>query len=319
MVARRRHEHGPPEPGRFPALRIPISNQRASRGNRIAGISPFEPDTWCGYLGAVRSFWAEHDWLDRHLAYLYPFDEPGPEGMKTVAEQAATAHRCWAGSKLLVTGNPSLPNRFLWDDKGGDDVDIWSVLSRRYYGEYNHPREKLDLVARVRARGADGLVVDLHRPARHPRLQRVRAALGPADVPALERARGDPGDALRPGDHLVPQGDSLDSVAAGGEYVLVYPGQRGPIASARLEQIRDGIEDWAFFDAVRRRRGASAVRTILAGAGLFSATAQGVKLACTVGCELPGPTKYSWPQFSHDAATAAKIEAARVRALKALG
>ena len=71
------------------------------------------------------------------------------------------------------------------------------------------------------------------------------------------------------------------------------------------------------FDLVRRRRGAAAVRTILANAGLFSATAQGVTLACTFGCELKSTTPYSWPQFSHDAATAAKIEAARVQALKA--
>jgi hypothetical protein len=37
-----------------------------------------------------------------------------------------------------------------------------------------------------------------------------------------------------------------------------------------------------------------------------------------MGCELPGSTKYAWPQFSHDAATAAKIETAHDRALKAL-
>jgi hypothetical protein len=58
------------------------------------------------------------------------------------------------------------------------------------------------------------------------------------------------------------------------------------------------------------------VRTILADAGLFSATADGVKLACTAGCDLPGQTKFSWPQWSHDQATAAKIEVARLRALK---
>jgi len=68
-------------------------------------------------------------------------------------------------------------------------------------------------------------------------------------------------------------------------------------------------------DIVRHKRGASAVRTILADAGLFSATAKGVTLACTHGCELPGSTAYSWPQWSHDSATAGKIEQARARAL----
>ncbi len=33
-----------------------------------------------------------------------------------------------------------------------------------------------------------------------------------------------------------------------------YPGPSGPIPSARLEQLRDGIEDWAIFNLVRARR-----------------------------------------------------------------
>ncbi len=67
------------------------------------------------------------------------------------------------------------------------------------------------------------------------------------------------------------KGNPLQSVASEGEFVLIYPGAEGPIASARLEQIRDGIEDWDVLDIVRRKRGPSAVRTILADAGLFSA------------------------------------------------
>ena len=66
---------------------------------------------------------------------------------------------------------------------------------------------------------------------------------------------------------------------ANGESVLVYPGADGPVASARLEQIRDGIEDWDVLDVVRRKRGPAAVRTILANAGLFSATAR--RARCT--------------------------------------
>ena len=112
------------------------------------------------------------------------------------------------------------------------------------------------------------------------------------------------------------KGNPLESVGANGEAVLLYPGADGPIPSARLEQIRDGIEDWAVLDLVRRKRGAAAVRTILADAGLFSATPQRVLLACTTGCDLRGSTAYSWPQWSHDAATAQKIEAAHLQALR---
>ena len=38
-----------------------------------------------------------------------------------------------------MTGNPSKANAFLWDGKGGDDLDIWTVLSRRYYGTWTSP------------------------------------------------------------------------------------------------------------------------------------------------------------------------------------
>ena len=89
------------------------------------------------------------------------------------------------------------------------------------------------------------------------------------------RWRGSRGTLYAQGMTSYTPGNPLDAVAASGESVLVYPGADGPVASARLEQIRDGIEDWDVLDAVRRKRGAAAVRTILANAGLFSATAGG--------------------------------------------
>ena len=90
--------------------------------------------------------------------------------------------------------------------------------------------------------------------------------------------------------------------------MLLYPGATRPIPSARLEQIRDGIEDWALLELVRRKHGAGEVRAILGGAGLFSATRRGVKLACTIGCALKSTTRFSWPLWSRDASTAARIE-----------
>ncbi len=303
-------------PAAFPTLRIPISNQRASRANRIAGISPFDLDPWCAYLGSVRSFWADHGWLDNHVAYLYTLDEPGLEGMRLVAQQAATGHRCWPGSKMLVTGNPSEANRFLWDGKGGDDVDIWAVLSRRYYGQFNHEHDRLDLVNRVLRAGKMVWSSTYTGVAGSPGYGANERLADPRMFLLWNALEGIRGTLYAQGLTSYTKGDPLDKVAAGGESVLVYPGAHGPIASARLEQIRDGIEDWDVFAVVRRRHGAAAVRTILADAGLFSATAQGVKLACTAGCDLPGQTKFAWPQWSHDAATPGKIEAARVRALK---
>ena len=101
----------------FSTMRIPISNQRASVGNRIAGVSPFEPDAWCAYLQSVHDFWAEHGWLDGHLAYLYTLDEPGPEGMKLVAQQAAAGAPLLPGRADARHQQPEPTNRFLWDDR----------------------------------------------------------------------------------------------------------------------------------------------------------------------------------------------------------
>jgi hypothetical protein len=108
----------------------------------------------------------------------------------------------------------------------------------------------------------------------------------------------------------------LDRVGSGGESVLLYPGPRGPIPSARLEQIRDGIEDWQILQAVRRKRGSAAVRAILGGTGLFSAGRAGVRLACTIGCALQGADPFSWPRWSHDGSTPHRIELTHRQALR---
>jgi hypothetical protein len=110
----------------------------------------------------------------------------------------------------------------------------------------------------------------------------------------------------------------LDSIGTG-EKVLLYPGPAGPMPSARLEQIRDGIEDWALYELVRKQHGSGAVRDILGRAGLFSASRAGVRLACNLGCELRSSTKYAWPRWSRDATTPRRIEAARLAALQRAG
>lgn len=111
--------------------------------------------------------------------------------------------------------------------------------------------------------------------------------------------------------------DPFVNVDRGGRFVLLYPAKDGPIPSARLLQIRDGIEDWAVYDIVRRKRGAPAVWSILGGAGLFSADAKGVHLGCTVGCKLKTATPFSWPAYPADATTPRRIEAAKLAALQA--
>jgi hypothetical protein len=314
--------------GTFSAMRIPISSNRTKQSLWIAGLSPSAPESWCDYLQAVRAFWEQNGWLRYAVPLLYAQDEPTLDGQRLVARQAKTLHACWPGARTMMTGNPSPTgaNAFLSDGKNGDDLDVWVVLSRRYYGQFTVPKhqarrsrsqELATTIERIRKRASvwsytyDGVSgspgFGLVEPLSSPRMFLLWNALEGLD-----------GVLYGQGMTSYGKGNPLERVPRGGEFVLLYPGRSGPIPSARLEQIRDGIEDWALFDAVRRSEGAARVRAILGKAGLFSADPSGVKLACRLGCELKGPTKYSWPRWSHDASTPQRIEAARRAALRAV-
>jgi len=310
--------------GGFSTMRIPVSTNRTSAASLIGGINPAQPETWCDYLGAIHSFWALHGWLDgRHLPYLYTSDEPSLAGTKLASRQAAAGHACFPGSKVLITANPSLANRLEWDGKNRDDVDIWAVLSRRYYGEFTNPeapvnraREKLALVNGARKAGKMIWSYTYSGVAGSPGY----AASEPLSDPrvfllwnALEGVRG---TLYGDGFANYTSGNPFDAVANNGVAVLAYPGATGPVPSARLEQIRDGIEDWALLNIVRANFGPARVRALLGRAGLFSADANGVRLACHLGCELKSSTKYSWPLWSHDATTALRIEITHLGALQ---
>jgi len=310
--------------GAFAAMRVPISNNRTAPHNYIAHLSPSEPSTWCSYLQSVHSFWADHGWTNA-FAYLYGQDEPGPAGMRLVGKQAAVLHQCFPGGKDIVTGNPAESNSFLWDGKGGDDVDAWVVLGNRYYGEYTVPKltregrsrahEKEHFIDAVRARGK--AVWTYNYPGTKTPGFEATEPLSDSRMlflwSALENIRG-----VLYGEGMTSyKGDPYQSIKDGGAYVLVYPGVGSPVPSARLEQIRDGIEDWEVYNVVRQKDGGGAVRQILGAAGLFSANRSGVELGCTVGCPLRTSTPFSWPEYSHDGTTPRRIEKAKLAALLA--
>jgi hypothetical protein len=310
----------------FSALRIPISSNRTSDRNYIAGLSPFEPETWCTYLGNVRAFWAQHDAARADsVEYLFGLDEPGLPGQRLVARQAAVLHRCFPGGRQLMTGNPSRANTFLWNGRGGDDLDIWTVLSRRYYGKFTAPAQKragkdrardyLALTDKVRARGAMVWSYTYTGTPGTPGFAATEPLSNPRLFMLWNALEGIEGVLYGQGTTSYTKANPFDSIGSG-EFVLLYPGPSGPIPSARLEQIRDGIEDWAIFNMVRVRRGTDEVRAIFGNAGLFSATRAHVRLACTFGCELKSETKFAWPLWSRDASTARRIEAAKLAALR---
>ena len=308
----------------FAAMSIPISNNRTSAANDIAKISPNAPETWCSYLQAVHTFWQQHDWL-ASFPYLYGQDEPGLAGFQLVARQAKALHQCFPGGNELVTGNPSDTNRFLWNG-GSDDVDVWVVLASRYYGKYTNPAqvqahesnatEKLKLIEQARKHAQ--IWTYTYAGTKTPGFQATEP-LSDARLffewAALEHVTG---VLYGEGTTTYGSGNPLQSVDKGGEFVLLYPGADGPIPSARLEQIRDGIEDWEILNIVRQKHGAAAVAKILGNAGLFSTTASGaVALGCTTGCAVKTSTPFSWPKWSSDASTPGRLEQAKRAALTA--
>jgi len=226
-----------------------------------------------------------------------------------------------------MTGNPTAANAFLWDNRGGDDLDIWAVLLRRWYGRFtvpakqdtaNRARQNLAYVQAVRKRGKSAWSYTYSGVAGTPGFRADEPLSNPRMYLLWNALEGTDGILYGQGTTNYTAGNPLASVTRGGEFVLFYPGKLAPIPSARLEQIRDGLEDAAILDVVRRKRGAGAVRSALGGAGLFSANAKGVQLACNLGCDLKGPLPYSWPVWSHDRTTARKIEAAKLRALNSV-
>ena len=312
-------------PRQFSSMWIPISNNRATPHERTTGISPYAPQTWCSYLNAVKGFWENHGWLPGAYPYLYGMDEPGAKLFPLVGRQAAAVHACWPGGKVVVTGNPGSKNRFLWNG-GSDDVDIWAVLESRYYGEYTTPAQQqrgenratmfLRDINAARRRGKqiwtytyiskanDTPGFAATEPVADPRMFVEWAAL--EGITGLLRGQGMTS-------YTLSANPLVSNDRSDGDYVLIYPGKSAPIASARLEELRAGIEDWEILNLVRQKHGRSAVVRLLSG--LFSTTATGAKLACSIGCPIKSSRPYSWPLWSHNGTTATKLAQMRANAL----
>jgi hypothetical protein len=314
------------QPEQFASMWIPVSNNRWSPSTYVGNVSPYKPRRWCGYLRSVHSFWQRHGWLGAY-SYLWGMDEPGPTRYRVVAGQAKAAHGCFSGSHVIVTGRPTAQNRFLWNG-GRDDVDTWVVLASRYYGQYTNPlqsrhgishaRQNLRLIDAARRRGKQ-IWAYTYDAASHstPGFTATEPLADPrvfVDWTALEGITGllyGQGTTTYPtrGNPLV----SNDKEA--GSYALVYPGRSVPIPSARLEVLREGIEDWEILNLVRQKHGSAATRRLLSG--LFSTTSAGAKLGCTIGCPLKTRTPYSWPKWSRDGTTPRKVVQMRAAALRA--
>src|SRR6185369_10734430 len=105
-----------------------------------------------------------------------------------------------------------------------NDVDIWAVLSRRYYGQYGEPTEKLALIDRVRNRGKMIWSSTYTGPAGSPGYNAEEPLADPRMFLLWNALEGIRGTLYAQGMTSYVRSDSLETVAAGGEHVLIYPG-----------------------------------------------------------------------------------------------
>jgi hypothetical protein len=237
------------------------------------------------------------------------------------------------GTRSFTVPAHGVDNGFLWDDRGCDDVDVWAVLSRRFYGSFATPveqsahidvaRELQPAIRAARARGAS--IWSFTYESQAGRGSPGYAATEPATDArvfglwnALEGI-----DGTLYADGMVSYGslDPYHQLTQHGQHVLVYPAlapAAEPVTSLRLENLRDGIEDADLARMLVARSGRGALRAILARERIFSIRGSRVLLGCTSGCDLSAATKYSWPRYRRGSGTRAALERVHTALLAAL-
>ena len=175
---------------------------------------------------------------------------------------------------------------------GNDDVDIWTAVAHRFYGSFTGPAQAKQGASRERQLYAP--ITKAHKRGKQiwtyqyegvpgtPGFTAVDPLYGPRMFMLWNALEGTQGMLYGQGNDDVRPGNPLHALNKDGAFVLIYPGATQPIPSARLEQVRDGIEDWEILNIVRNKRGAAAVRTLLGGAGpLLARTRRACSSAAT--------------------------------------
>jgi hypothetical protein len=304
----------------FNTMRLPLSTQKQASGRWLGGAAPDEPETWQSWLDLVSPFWLENNWTDRAVAYTW--DEPGRRAWPLLARQALAVHTGFPEAQLMTTASPSDVNRSLWDG-GTDDVDIWSVLCRRFYGVYDHPLDGYRLIQAARAAGKEIWSYTYHGVPGSPGYDATEPL---TDIRlffawnALEETAG-----TFYADNLVAYKghDPWHSLPGDGQSVFIYPGPASdpvPRSSLRLEALRDGIQDANVFESYALAYGREALIELLGRHGLFAVSGGRLLLGCTSGCDRVASTRYSFPIWQRNAYRASSgLAAARAEVLNTLG
>lgn len=242
--------------------------------------APFGDPLGANREKATRFYRAWHEYLERKSwadrAYLYMLDEPNdPEAYQRVADLGAMVREAHPGIRRLVveqtyTQDPAWPAL-------EDAIDIWCPL----FGFVDEPSIK-----RLQQAGDhvwSYTALTQVAPPYHPDYENVKDDHPPfwqidfpvtayRAAPWLNRRYGITGllywSIVYYGS---PERDPWDDpgfrVRWNGEGALFYPGDRagieGPVASIRLKNLRDGMEDYEYFVLLEQRGGRDAVDAIV--------------------------------------------------------
>jgi len=243
--------------------RAPFSNVLTA--NRDKAIRYYR--SWYAYL-------AKKGWAQR--AYLYMLDEPNDkQAYEQVRQLGALVHEAEPRLRRLVVEQPYSQD----PDWGSIDeaVDIWCPL----FGFIHEPSIKL-----AESRGDhvwSYTALCQNAPSYHPEYQKVKDDDPPywqIDFPVVSY-RIAPWLNWRYGitgllywatvSWSSPERNPWDDpgfyVRFNGEGALFYPGEDagidGPVASIRLKNLRDGMEDFEYFKLLEKRRGKDIVDQIV--------------------------------------------------------
>jgi len=252
-----------------PFGRLPHS----TTGANYKTIPPDQREKALRYYRDYYRYVKSNGWADR--AYIYLLDEPNTaENYEQVIVLADVAHQAAPELKCLVV-EQTYPQEPTWPDID-PAVDIWCPLwSFIDRGTVNQKLKEGDAVWSYTA-------LVQRSPRYHPTYEEVREKDPPywhIDRPLLvyrvptwiNRQYGITGllywsTVTRVIEPWCNPAFAHPRHFNGGGY-LFYPGVpcgiRGPVASMRLKNIRDGMEDYEYFALLERRAGAAAVQKIV--------------------------------------------------------
>jgi len=191
----------------------------------------------------------------RDLCYIYCFDERPTDQLDVVFETAARLKQKWPDIEVMTTAyDPT----FGLDRKNGDAVDIWVPLTP-------HFDSNAERIAQARRAGRQVWWYICIGP-QHPyanwfiEYPAIEARLIMGAMTAKYRPDGFLYYAVNRwpvNDHPIRSGPRTDWNPASyknnnGDGSIMCAGPNGPLATVRLENIRDGIEDYEYYHLLRR-------------------------------------------------------------------